>query len=152
MRFSYQGKQIFRSTETEDEKQANRIYDKVKYEIAESKWFDRKPEHSFKEMMDRYLEEHVSQKKSARAYRGYVNNLLEFFGENMLISEITPSMVNQFKMNRRKNVTAGTINRDLSILKNCFNIAVKQWEWVDSNPVTRIPMEKEPPGRVRFPH
>jgi integrase len=35
-------------------------------------------------------------------------------------------------------------------LKDCFNIAMKQWEWVDSNPVAKIPMEKEPQGRVRF--
>ena len=150
MRFTYRGKQIFKSTETEDKKQAQRIYDKIKFEIAEGKWFEKKPEHSFKEMVDRYLVEHASQKKSARAYEGYVNNLLAFFGENISISEITPSMVNQFKMKRREKAKPGTINRDLSILKNCFNIAMKQWEWVDTNPVTKIPMEKEPPGRVRF--
>lgn len=150
MSFTYQGKQIFRSTETERKKQAQRIFDKIKFEIAEGKWFEKKPEHSFKEMMDRYLEEHVSQKKSVRAYKGYVDNLLAFFGENIFISDITPCLVNQFKMKRREKVKSGTINRDLSILKNCFNIAMKQWEWVDSNPVARIPMEKEPPGRVRF--
>ena len=151
MRFTYQGRQIFKSTETEDQKQAQRIYDKVKYEIAEGKWFEKKPEHSFKEMMDRYLDEHATLKRSERAYRGYVKNLLSFFGEDILISEITPSMINQFKVSRRKEgVKPGTINRDLSILKNSFNIAVKQWEWVDSNPATKIPMEKEPQGRVRF--
>jgi integrase len=151
MRFTYRGKQIFKSTETEDKKQAQRIFDKVKFEIAEGKWFEKKPEHSFKEMMDRYLKEHVSQKESARAYEGYVSNLLAFFGEDVLISEMTPSMISGFKMKRRRDgVKSGTINRDLAILKNCFNIAMKQWEWVDSNPATRIPMEKEPPGRVRF--
>ncbi len=151
MRFTYQGKQIFRSTETEDKKQAQRIFDKVKFEIAEGKWFKKKPEHSFKEMMGRYLKEHVSQKKSARAYEGYVSNLLAFFGEEVLISEVTPSIINKFKVTRREEgVKSGTINRDLSILKNCFNIAMKQWEWVNTNPVTRIAMEKEPPGRIRF--
>ncbi len=64
MRFTYQGKQLFRSTQTEDKKQARRIHDKIKFEIAEGKWFEKKPEHSFKEMVDRYLVEHASQKKS----------------------------------------------------------------------------------------
>ena len=151
MRFTYQGKQVFKSTESEDKKQAQRIYDKVKFEIAEGKWFEKKPEHSFKEMMDRYLAEHVSGKKSERSYEGYVNNLLAFFGENISISEITPSMISEFKIKRRNDgVKSGTINRDLAILKNCFNIAMKQWEWADSNPAGRIPMEKEPPGRIRF--
>jgi integrase len=145
------GNRIRRSLKTSNRKKAQRIHDKVAGEVAEGRWFEERPKHSFKEMMDRYLSEHVSQKKSARSYRGYVKNLLAFFGEDILISEITPPLINQFKMKRREDgVKSGTINRDLSILKNCFNIAMKQWEWVDSNPVTRIPMEKEPPGRVRF--
>ena len=41
MRFSYQGKQVRRSTETRDKKLAKRIYDKVLGQIAEGKWFER---------------------------------------------------------------------------------------------------------------
>jgi integrase len=29
-------------------------------------------------------------------------------------------------------------------------MAVKEWEWVSDNPVKRVSMEKEPPGRVRY--
>jgi integrase len=146
-----EGNRIRRSLKTSNRKKAQRIHDKVVGDVAEGRWFERRPDHSFKDMMDQYLTEHVSQKKSARSYRGYVKNLLAFFGEDILISEITPSLINQFKVKRREDgAKAGTINRDLSILKNCFNIAMKQWEWVDSNPVAKISMEKEPQGRVRF--
>ena len=43
MRFSFQGKQIRRSTETTDKKLAERIYHKVLGELAEGDWFDRLP-------------------------------------------------------------------------------------------------------------
>lgn len=43
MRFTYQGKQIKKSAETDDKKLAQRIYDKVKGEVAERKWFEKLP-------------------------------------------------------------------------------------------------------------
>jgi len=57
MRFTYQGKQIFKSTETEERNKPSASLTRIKFEIAEGKWFEKKSEHSFKEMMDRYLTE-----------------------------------------------------------------------------------------------
>jgi integrase len=99
--------------------------------------------------MEKYLEENVKGKRCERSYRGYAKNLQAFFGD-LLISEISPAKINDFRLKRKCQVKPGTINRDLSLLKACFNVAIRQWEWVDSNTVTKILMEKEPPGRVRF--
>jgi integrase len=151
MSFMYRGEQIRRSTETGDKKLAEQIYRKVMTEVVEGKWFERLPERSFKEMMDKYESEHVSQKRSARQYRGYIKNLRSFFNDECLLSEITPSMINEYKMKRRKEgVGPASINRELAVLKNAFNKALREWGWVRENPVMKIPMEKEPPGRVRY--
>jgi integrase len=152
MTFFYQGKRYRKSTETTDKKLAQRIYDKLKNEIAEGKWFEKLPGEykSFNDMMDKYEVEHVSQKASARQYKGYIKNLRPFFGET-LICQVTPSMINEYKIKRRNDgVGPASINRELAMVKNAFNKAVKEWGWVRDNPVTRIPMEKEPPGRVRY--
>ena len=152
MSFVYQGKRYRISIETSDRKRAQKIYDAIKGQIAENRWIERSlgEDNIFTEMMEKYLVEHASQKASARQYKGYVKNLLKFFGD-CSIKEITPSLVNQFKIKRRKDgVGPASINRELAILKNAFNIASRQWEWVGDNPVARIPMEKEPPGRVRY--
>jgi integrase len=152
MRFSYKGKQIRKSTDSSDKKLAERIYHKVLGEIAEGKWFERLPgeEKTFGEMMTKYLEEHVCQKASARQYRGYIKNLLKFFGDSY-VTEITPPTINEYKIKRRKDgVGPASINRELATLKNVFNKALKEWGWIRENPVTKIPMEKEPPGRVRY--
>lgn len=152
MSFTYQGQYYRKSTETGNRKLAQRIYDKVKGEVVESRWFDRLQgeDKTFKEMMDKYEAEHVSQKRSARQYKGYIKNLRSYF-KDATISEITPSLINEYKVMRRKDsVGSATVNRELAVLKNAFNKALREWEWVKENPVTRIPMEKEPSGRVRF--
>jgi integrase len=150
MSFTCQGRQYRKSTETEDKKLAQKILAKINGEIVEGKWFERLPEKTFMEMMEKYKEEHVSQKRSARQYKGYIRNLQHFFGESSL-SEITPSTISEYKMKRRKNgVGPASINRELAVLKNAFNKALKEWGWVRENPVTRVSMEKEPSGRVRY--
>ena len=152
MRSNYKGKQKRVSTETDDKKLAERVQRKVLGQVAEGKWFERLPgeEKTFDEMMAKYLDEHVSQKASARSYRGYVKNLLGFFSGS-LVAEINPPMINDYKVKRRKHgVSPATVNREMAVLKNAFNKALKEWEWVKENPATKVSMEKEPPGRVRY--
>ncbi|MDX9823279.1 MAG: site-specific integrase, partial [Syntrophales bacterium] len=62
MSFYYQEKQIRRSTETSDKKLAQRIFDKIKGEIAEGKWFERLPgkDFTFRELIEKYLSDYSS--------------------------------------------------------------------------------------------
>jgi len=77
MRFSYKGRQIRQSTETDDKKLAERIYHKVLGAIAEGKWFERLPgeDKTFGEMMEKYVTEHASKKLSEKSFRGYARIL-----------------------------------------------------------------------------
>ena len=153
MSFIYQGKQIRRSTETEDGKLAKRIYDKVKGEIAEGKWFEKLPgeEKTFKEMMERYMEEHSRPKKaSAERDEASLLHLYPFF-EKHYVADVTPALINEYKAKRRQEGAApATINREIALMKHGFSLALKLWEWVRDNPVLRVPMEKEPPARDRW--
>lgn len=45
---------------------------------------------------------------------------------------------------------AATINRYLAALSHCFTIAVKEYGWVDNNPLLKVTRPKEPRGRIRF--
>ena len=82
MDFVYKGMRYRKSTETEDKKLAQRIYDKVKGEIAEGKWFERLPgeDKTFGEMMERFESEYFSNLASYRACRTYVEGLKSFLG------------------------------------------------------------------------
>jgi len=143
------GKQVRKSTKTNDKKLAQRIYAKVKGQVAEDKWFDRLPgeEKTFKEMMERYKAEYLPLKSHPKKYESLINNLVAFFG-SYRIKQITPSLISQYKTQRRHVKVA--LNRELSVLKSAFNLALREWQWAKENPVSIVKLEKEPPGRVRY--
>ena len=147
MSFTYQGKQIKRSTETDDKKLAQRIFDKVKGEVAERKWFERLPgeDRTFAEMMERYMTEHSARNKAPRSHvrdKSLRDHLVGFFGDLTLV-EVTPSLIAEYKTKRREErAAAKTINNELILMGHAFNLAIKEWEWLKENPVQRVSKEK----------
>jgi integrase len=147
MRFSYQGRQIRRSTEVTDRKLAGRIYDKVLGQIAEGKWFEREPgtDKTVRELMERYLRDHSARNKAPTSHRSdscRVAHLLKAFG-NMTLVEIRPSLIAEFKGTRRAAGAAPkTINNELTLLSHAFELAIKEWEWANVNPVKRVSRER----------
>jgi integrase len=51
---------------------------------------------------------------------------------------------------QRGNRSGPTVNRYLATLSACMTYGVKELEWLEKNPVTRVKKSKENPGRVRF--
>jgi hypothetical protein len=96
MSFVCCGRQYRKSTETEDRKLAKRIYDKVKGQIAEGRWFERLPgeDKTFKMMMDKYLDEHASKTLSEKSFRRYAKKLTSLLGDYNLL-EVTPKVINE---------------------------------------------------------
>jgi len=106
MRFTCQGKQIKRSTETDDKKLAQRIYDKVRGDVAERKWFEKLPgeDRTFGEMMEKYMAEHSARNKAPTSHRrgkSLGDHLLKSFG-SLTLEEITPSLISEYKTKRRE--------------------------------------------------
>ena len=50
--------------------------------------------------------------------------------------------------NRRRG--PATANRYMAVLSHLLTIAVREWEWLESNPARRLKLLKEPRGRDRF--
>jgi integrase len=102
-------------------------------------------------MMDKYMKEHSLPKKaSSERDTSSLTHLLPFF-EECVLSEIRPKLINQYKAIRREEEASPcTINRELALMKHSFNLAVREWEWLRENPLQKISMEKEPPGRDRW--
>lgn len=147
MSFTHDGKQVRRSTETEDRKLAQRIFENLKGKIAEGKWFEKLPgeDYTFTELMKKYLEEYSEVNKrpsSIRREKFIINNLNGYFG-NYYLTEITSSRISQYKVLRRKQgVSSRTVNHELAIMSHAFNVAIKDWEWIKENPVRNVSREK----------
>jgi len=152
MSFSCNGQHYRQSTETENDKLAKRIYDKVKGQVAEGKWFERLPgeDKTFREMMEKYLDEYASKKTSAKSFNGYAKKPISLLGDYALL-DITPKVINQYKTKRRnERLGPASINRELATMKKAFNLAIREWEWVKDNPVSKVSMEEENNARDRW--
>ena len=147
MSFVYQGKQYRKTTETEDKKLAQRIFDKVKGEIAEGKWFERLPgeDNTFREMIEKYMAEHSSRNKAPKSHvrdKSLSKHLLDHFAD-FTLAEIAPSLISDYKNKRHTEGAAPkTINNELVLMSHAFNLAVKDWEWLKENPVKKVSREK----------
>jgi integrase len=150
--FVYKGARIRRSTETKERKLAQRIYDKVKGEIAEGKWIGIQEEsaRTFKELMDRYMSEHSKlKKKSWLRDEVSLKHLLPFFGDS-IVSEVTPELISGYKTGRLKEgAMPATLNRELALAKHAYNLGLKEWGWCRDNPFCKVKMERENNARNR---
>jgi integrase len=147
MSFTYNGGQYRRSTETEDKKLATRIFDKMKGEIAEGKWFERLPgeDYTFGDLTKKYLEEYSAVNKAKSSHKrdkSLAAHLLKSFKDKYL-PDITPAMVSDYKVQRRaEGASPRTINYELTLMSHAFNIAIREWEWIDDNPIKRVKKER----------
>jgi site-specific recombinase XerD len=144
---SHNGRKIQKSLETSDKKLAQAIEAKIRTEIVEGKYYERLTGQykTFKDMMDRFMKEYAPtvSLNTQEGYKYYLKNLSRFFGNPGLMS-ITPKIVAKYKLYRRDNgASPSTVNRELYMLSKAFNLAVKEWEWLKDNPVSRVQKERE---------
>jgi len=154
MRFTHKGKQVRKPTNVTDKKLAEKIHHKVMTQLAEGQWLDKLEgaDKTFKELAEKYINEYAKiNKRSWQKDQERLNNhLIPFFGE-MIVTEISPKVISAYKGHRyKKDIAPATINRELTIMKHMYTMAVKEWEWCRDNPVKRVRMEKEGPSRDRW--
>jgi integrase len=66
----------------------------------------------------------------------------------MTLSEITPARISEYKSLRRSmGAKIATVSKELELLRNAMNLAVREWEWLERSPFGRIKIEK-PNNRV----
>jgi len=150
----HNGKRIQKSLETSDRKLAKAIEAKVKTEIVEGTYFEKLigRKKTFKGLMDKFLKVHAPKVSDSmqKSYRTSLRHLNSFFGKSNLLS-VLPRNISKYKMLRKEEGAApATINRELAMLSKAFSLAVKEWEWLKDNPVSKVPREKEDNERDRW--
>ena len=145
------GRRVQRSAHTENRKLAEKIYAEALLKIQDGSWFEPKPEptrtargYTFEELSDRYMTDHSMPTKAATSVerdKGSFKQLRKTFG-GLNLKEITPSKIAEHKSLRRQNgVKPGTIAKELQLLRNALNIAVREWEWLEITPFSRVKIE-----------
>ena len=148
MRFSYQGRQIRRSTDVTDRKLAEQIYFKVRGLIAEGKMVESappRPHKTVKDLLERYLRDYSAPNKAAGTHRrdqSLAAHVLRAFGD-VPLDQLRPAQLADYKASRRaQGVAPKTLNDELGLLGHAYKLAVREWEWATDNPVLKIAKEK----------
>ena len=104
---------------------------------------------------DKYGQQYLEYSKANKAWSTYkkrdwtnINHLTSFF-KNKYIFEITPRLIEKYKVMRLERVAPATVNRELACLKHMFTKAI-EWGYVKTNPAKSVKLLKEPPGRLRY--
>lgn len=115
--------------------------------------------HTLKEAIDRYLQYVMPMKpKSERCQVGQMAWWKEKLGDYSL-ADTTPALIAQYRdkladgdiyNGKRVPRSAATVNRYIAALSHVFTVAMKEWGWVEENPLRKVTKMKEPRGRVRF--
>lgn len=113
--------------------------------------------HTFGEMIDRYLRDELPKRRKGKDKQ----EALITFWKNTLgpycLADVSTAMISEYRDRLLKENTyrgtlrsPSTVVRYLAALSHVYSVAVKEWEWIDSNPVSRVRKPTEPQIRVRF--
>jgi len=113
--------------------------------------------HTLNELIDRYIRyvlptKPKSQKKQTQQLLWWKNKIGSY-----ALADTTPALIAEYRDKllqentvRDKLRSPATAVRYLAALSHAFTVAIKEWGWLESNPVLKITKPKEPRGRVRF--
>lgn len=126
--------------------------------IREERYFKGKNnKHSLGDLIERYIDNVLIRKpKSIAKQKPQLLWWKKQLGSYNL-NEITTAMIieardklSQLELNVKKQRSMSTINRYMAVLNHAFNIAIKEWEWLNISPLRNIKKLKEPRGRTRY--
>jgi len=146
MCFVVNGKQYRRSTDTDDEKLAGKIFAKVQTQIVEGKWFDidQTKNRTFDEMMEVYFSKIRDKQSTLERKKDALQHLEKFFG-GWSLDKITAESVDDYKQARLDEGAAdSTILNEVRLLGHAFNTV----KWARSNPVRDAKRIKLKAGRI----
>lgn len=136
---------------------AKRWAQKIETEIREGRYFGKSEakKHTVSQLLSRYEKEVLL--RNPHKYRNQKAQLDWWNSElgKFLLVDVTPAKIVQCRekliagalgSNGRSNAT---VNRYLALFSHVLATAVREWQWLDDNPMRRVKKLPEPRGRVR---
>ena len=109
------------------------------------------------ELIDRYIKDVLPGLPKSRAALSAQLTWWKSEIGSYALADVTPAMIADCRDKLATGVTVrhtqrspATVVRYLSALSAAFAHAVKEWRWLDDNPLRMVTKPKEPRGRVRF--
>ena len=127
--------------------------------ITEGRFFKtaESQKHTLSDLIQRYIRDVLPRK--AKVFVEYASQLKwweEQIGD-VRLSELSTSLISEKRdllsrtiTNRKKQMSPARVNRYMAALSTALNTSIREWEWMEDNPMRKISKLKEPRGRVRY--
>ncbi len=138
------GRRIRQSAGTKIREEAQKLHDKLAYELWQQQHLERKPDRLWEEAAVRWIKEQGGKKKSIKDDISRLRGLPHFRGVllNDMSRDFIMDTVGGF------NCSDSTKNRYLALIRAILNKAVHEWQWLDSVP--KITLYREAKRRIRW--
>ena len=113
--------------------------------------------HTVSDLVERYISDVLPRKP--KIHNEYACQLKWWQAQigDVLLSDLTPSLISEQRdllsekvTNRKTIISNARVNRYMATLSPTITTAVKEWEWMEDNPLRKVSKLKEPRGRVRY--
>lgn len=107
--------------------------------------------HTLADLCTQYQDEYLIDKDPQSRYwwQCFCGKLLRELGDGPL-SIFTPDVIRAWKLSLSQRYKPGTVHRYLSRLSRLLRVAVEEYGWLETHPMTRIRKPSPGRGRVRF--
>ncbi|MFC2142619.1 tyrosine-type recombinase/integrase [Acidobacteriota bacterium] len=136
--FSYGGKRVRRLAKgAETKTEAKAFLREIERQIDRTEYApQREKQILFESWAEKYMEWARLNKRSWKRDEIFLGHLIPFF-RGVLLQNITPLFVEDYKRKRKAKVSGATVNRELSCLKHMFNMAIDE-SLIIQNPVRKV--------------
>lgn len=115
--------------------------------------------HTLRELLERYRDEHLPQSGKGTRHIEEQKRQLDWLASDLgdhLLSNLTSAHITSSRSRLLKKVVRGealqpsTVNRYMATLSHALSVGIREFCWLDDNPMRRIKKLKEPDGRERY--
>ncbi|EFO32574.1 shufflon-specific DNA recombinase [Roseibium sp. TrichSKD4] len=101
------------------------------------------------DVFDRYAKEESPKRRGERWEAIRLTSLGQYPIASKLISDLKPQDLAEWRDSRLKEVSAGTVRREMVLMSSVLTTARKEWGLLSSNPMSDIRKPSSPPARDR---
>lgn len=105
----------------------------------------------FSEVLNRYAREVSPQKRGHRWEVMQIERLMRGPLGSVQLKDLSPSHFSDWRDDRARSVSAGTIRREKNLLSAILRTAWRDWSLIHTNPLEGVRMPPEPRARDRLP-
>jgi len=139
---------LYESCGTSNLEEAIEFLEHRLHEIKRVRIFGERPIRTFREAATRYLNENQHKRSISRDAQAL--KMLDPYIGNLELRHVHSGNLDRYVSARKKEVTPGTINRDLAVVRRILNLAARSWReenglgWIDSPPLLQMVPNETP--------